>query len=495
MTIKELEIESGISRANIRFYEKEGFLAPIRKANGYREYSPGDLELLLKIKLLRNLHVSLEEIRALQQGEVRLGDTLQKKIDELEQEKKNITNIQEVCRTMRMDQAAFGNLQAGKYLEQLERLALECGGTEERQLAPRIYAPYRRLFARVMDFILMEFVCAMFVVFVFRESMLEVGDIGWGAVCLCALFLAWIMEPHFLHWFGTTPGKAIFGIRIVKTDGSKLLAAEARERLYDIITTYLGASMQGMFSLRTSRWNRENYELEGNYWYGNKDVDLPWEKHNHAYTIKENTLPRALLYIGILVLSVWLQLNPNIKIRPALIQGELTAEQYTENVNRFIWGYCDKNSSYQEWELLSSGYWREKEQKKNYTVIYHTGEKFVPNRLTIQTNAKGDVEQVSFTVKKTASDDWLSGDTELQWIAAGALLGAEKKCKAKQLRQLEEKLSADPFASVRFTIGNVQVSRDIIIRDYSKTDYFLIPSGDASANPYFELVFVVSRIK
>ena len=39
MTIKEIEALSGMSRANIRYYETEGFLSPERRENGYRDYS------------------------------------------------------------------------------------------------------------------------------------------------------------------------------------------------------------------------------------------------------------------------------------------------------------------------------------------------------------------------------------------------------------------------------------------------------------------------
>ena len=39
MTIHELETRIGLPRASIRFYEKEGLIAPKRLANGYRDYS------------------------------------------------------------------------------------------------------------------------------------------------------------------------------------------------------------------------------------------------------------------------------------------------------------------------------------------------------------------------------------------------------------------------------------------------------------------------
>ena len=74
MKINEVEQLVGISKRNIRFYEKEGLLSPGRNAdNGYRDYGEEDVETLRKIKLLRKLDVPLEEIRRMQQGELTLA--------------------------------------------------------------------------------------------------------------------------------------------------------------------------------------------------------------------------------------------------------------------------------------------------------------------------------------------------------------------------------------------------------------------------------------
>ena len=49
MTIKETEKSTGLSRSNIRFYEKEGLIAPARtEGNGYRDYSEADIENIKK---------------------------------------------------------------------------------------------------------------------------------------------------------------------------------------------------------------------------------------------------------------------------------------------------------------------------------------------------------------------------------------------------------------------------------------------------------------
>ena len=48
MDIKEVEKRLSVSRANIRFYEKEGLISPQRKENNYRNYSEEDIAKLKK---------------------------------------------------------------------------------------------------------------------------------------------------------------------------------------------------------------------------------------------------------------------------------------------------------------------------------------------------------------------------------------------------------------------------------------------------------------
>ena len=51
MTIKEVEELSNMTRANIRFYEKEGLITPQRDSNGYRNYTEQDVDILKRIRL------------------------------------------------------------------------------------------------------------------------------------------------------------------------------------------------------------------------------------------------------------------------------------------------------------------------------------------------------------------------------------------------------------------------------------------------------------
>jgi DNA-binding transcriptional MerR regulator len=74
--IAEAARQSGVSAANIRFYEKEKLVQAHRvSSNGYRAYSPDDIRKLRFVRRLRSLGMSLEEMR------VFLGLDLRRKQD------------------------------------------------------------------------------------------------------------------------------------------------------------------------------------------------------------------------------------------------------------------------------------------------------------------------------------------------------------------------------------------------------------------------------
>lgn len=69
MNIKQAEEHSGVSRQNIRFYEKEGLLCPGRNPeNGYREYDDEHIQTLKQIRAMRMLDLPLDQIRLVLEG-------------------------------------------------------------------------------------------------------------------------------------------------------------------------------------------------------------------------------------------------------------------------------------------------------------------------------------------------------------------------------------------------------------------------------------------
>ena len=153
MTIKEMEEKAGLARANIRFYEAEGLFTPERKPNGYRDYSQEDLTTLLRVRLLRSLGVSLEDIKAVQAGDLPLAEVLGRHLDHLAEDKDKLTRAEGVCREMREAGEDYAHLDAEKYLEALTRPqpVPVPAPVPESDAIPKVRSPWRRFFARELD--------------------------------------------------------------------------------------------------------------------------------------------------------------------------------------------------------------------------------------------------------------------------------------------------------------------------------------------------------
>ena len=92
MSIKEAEKITGITNQNIRYYEKQGLLAPARRAeNSYREYSQEDIRRLKLIKLFRKLGMPIGDIKRLLNGETTLKDAVALQKIRLETERETVT--------------------------------------------------------------------------------------------------------------------------------------------------------------------------------------------------------------------------------------------------------------------------------------------------------------------------------------------------------------------------------------------------------------------
>ena len=128
MKINEVEQLVGITKRNIRFYEKEGLLSPVRNAdNGYRDYGEEDVQTLRKIKLLRKLDVPLEEIRKMQRGTLTLTDGVRRHIIQLEREQENLSTMRSLCQRLAGADVPLAALDAEAWLAEMERMETEEG--------------------------------------------------------------------------------------------------------------------------------------------------------------------------------------------------------------------------------------------------------------------------------------------------------------------------------------------------------------------------------
>lgn len=278
MTIKEIEEQTGMSRANVRFYESEGLLTPRRKENGYRIYEEAHVELLLRIKLLRALDLPLDDIRAMQQGSLSLEEALLRHRNTMDQKERQLARGKLVLDALLAEKRSFDTLQPEAYL-----LKLETEGSLRQDIPRKYNLPVRRYLARGLDYA--TYLTVLYLIF------LKV-DVPQMVMELFAMIAMLLLEPLLLHLFCTTPGKAVFGIHVTGEDGP-LSYQTALERTWVVL------------------WEGEGLRIPIVNWYflfkshemAENDMELPWES-NSELTFRDDKMWRYGLYALIVLVEI-----------------------------------------------------------------------------------------------------------------------------------------------------------------------------------------------
>lgn len=98
MNIKQAEELSGVSRQNIRFYEREGLIAPDRNPeNDYREYNEEHIHILKHIRMMRMLDMPLDRIRLILQGKLSVSKAAQAQELQLKQDQEKLNAAIRYC--------------------------------------------------------------------------------------------------------------------------------------------------------------------------------------------------------------------------------------------------------------------------------------------------------------------------------------------------------------------------------------------------------------
>ena len=235
MKIKEVEELSGMTRANIRFYEKEGLLSPQRKSNGYRDYTEEDVETLKRIRLLRSIHISLEDIKALNENVFELTELLPAHLIKLKEKNQDLEQSRFICEQLCGAQAFYRSFDAQHYLDMLNYSLSEVSPELKEDSVPKVTAPWRRYFARMIDesiyALLWDAVLACF----FHVNIMEMSWLGWVVELIMTACILLLIEPTLLSCFGTTPGKILFGLRVSAESGARLTWREAFQRTWLVL--------------------------------------------------------------------------------------------------------------------------------------------------------------------------------------------------------------------------------------------------------------------
>lgn len=372
MKIQELERRTGLERPSIRFYEKEGLLTPARLENGYREYSEADVELLKKVKLLRRLGMSMDKIKQLQQGSADLNTVIAQQVGFHTGQIDDHRRCRAVCEAIRDDGAVFASLNAEHYLKLLREVRIDdrsIGRTDFQESIPEEIHPWRRFFARWLDYLLwgafVEFIWTV----VFRVRPLITGDFGSAMFSIASMALFVPVEALLLHKFGTTPGKFIMGIRLEYIQGGNLPCSEA---LYRSLRVFTGGTGLGIPIVSLIMYIFRYCQLTGRSWriFARHDEiegpqDMSWDEETEfVYTdwnVKRGVVLALFLavFVGLSALSIADGFKPKYR------GNELSVSHVAANYNATM-AVLNKNADYYD-QLQEDG--RKKPISANTAVI------------------------------------------------------------------------------------------------------------------------------
>ena len=74
-TIRQTTEATGLSADTLRYYEKEGMIAPKRYENGYRYYDERDIAILKNIVVMKYAHFTLAEMKSMEEMQTRASNS------------------------------------------------------------------------------------------------------------------------------------------------------------------------------------------------------------------------------------------------------------------------------------------------------------------------------------------------------------------------------------------------------------------------------------
>jgi len=350
MLIHELERKTGLDRPTIRYYEKEGLISPMRTENGYRQYTDSDAETLDKIKLMRQLGVSVGKIKELNCGTENISSVISAQILALESQISKDTRASAVCAAILSDGANYATIDSGYYLKMFDQPDENAAGEKcqkFQEYIPKQVHPWRRYFARLLDYYwfgaAVNFI--MTVIVRIRPSLSTFDTYKFLLPILCAaLFVP--LEAWFLHLWGTTPGKLSVGMRIERVEGGRLSFSDAFNRSKAVLCLGMGFHLPVISTiLMIIRYCQlTGFRLMARHNSTEPPYDMEWDYNNEIH-YDERAGKRYFVFASVLLLSILMICVTTMdSVKPKYPNGELTLEAFSENynnMNRIIYPNAD----------------------------------------------------------------------------------------------------------------------------------------------------------
>ena len=440
MTIKEIETLSGLPRANIRYYEAEGLITPRRAENGYRDYSQADADTLLRIKLLRALGLTIEQLKTLACGEAALDAVLAERLQAMQQEQHALGRAEQVAEQLRQAKVDYQTLDAERYLAELEN---GMPAALQQDVQPKQHMLWQRFFARYLDVTLYH---AFWVTLLplLGCNLFRNRNGGAMLVQVLSLLTMFFLEPLLLHIFAATPGKWLFGLRVTDGDGGKLTYEAALNRTAFVFWYGIRLDLPVLRLVRLYKCAEDEQVGKA----------LPWEADSEQTVCDRHGwrfAAAALLAIAVMTGAVLGVLLPIGTVH----RGDLTVAQFAENYNAI-----QRQLGSEGIELDASGCWKAESvfETSGGTTTYMFRDRYPQFEYETE---NGILTAVIYRLESgTGNEVQAIPDGNVLSLALYAFAGAETKYLAfdRALQTAAADLSEHRFSEFQTVVDGVDVS-------------------------------------
>lgn len=363
-------------------------------------------------------------------------------------------------------------------INEIEALSKMERGDELQQ----VFHPWRRYLARMLDIFMYNILWSAFLAFVFHSNLITRSNFENIFHSYIALVMMLFLEPLWLHLLGTTPGKAIFGLRIENPDGSRISYGEGFERTWGVIGAGIGYNIP-IYSL---------VRLWKSYKVCSENETQPWDEST-SYIIKDTKGYRGVLYIGVhaVLLAVLLTIISAQKLPPN--RGNLTVAEFVENHNYYVKFHgIELGNEY----LDENGRWVEKVEKEyGGTFYFEIGYAEKPEyHFTVE---NGYVTDISFIIEIKDNEDWINSYNTHMILSSLAFAGAQDEMRlfSKIPSRIAEQIENNSFKDFQFNEAGIQFTCNVEYSGYEdwSSDY-LFPEENITET-YFNLDFSLNKLQ
>ncbi len=287
-------------------------------------------------------------------------------------------SAKQICQQLQADGIDYTDLDAAHYLQMFVTMPHAVGKQFSEEINREVH-PWRRYFARYFDYQLLSAILLALIVLVLRIRPFTPTAIE--ILSYAVYVLAIPVLSILLHYWGTTPGKWVMGIRLESIHGGKLSGGEVLNREGKILWHAFGLFIPILNLIFLYRSYRN--EKDGKMQVWNEDTEIiyvPW------------TAKRKIIGAVLWVLAFSLTMFAGLDTIMPTYRGGITTAEFAENYR----DYEVMTQSQSNYILGDDGKWQPRTTGSTLYYVFADPDEVKREDFVYNLDEKGEITSITF---------------------------------------------------------------------------------------------------